>query len=344
MKQQMLDFWNFGILPEALAKERPVFTVTDLVWGEETAAVLRLCECTPRAGASDYENFYAICQAEPLLQGHPMPSRLSAFFYTCFGIKLSPTIENCDTIWARVADLLAIDPTLLFFRLAQEVCTPINVLTRKNELPRVLPQNTCPVLYANALFADKPISRKEWESNMQAVLNRFTEAGCQTVLCRLPKDFCDRRPDPFHVEEALQSDLEDTETRSLLWAQLLRFLSMECQNRGLSLMLEVDCDGREAVSCIGRIEREVGLPMLYWSTTRVDTRDAMLSFHAASTHKNKMRCALDVSAYPSRSELCEAVEALSARYPRSLLRFYSNTPLWCLPYERSRVMGEEALP
>ncbi len=340
METQMLDFWNFGILNEASMRECAVSNVTELVWGDGLAEALRLCECSPRAGASDYEVFSAICEAVPLLQGHPLSARLSAFLYTCFGIKPMPTPENCNNVWTRTADLLAVDPTVMLSRLIHAVGAPIDVMFVKNKLPRQLPYGIRPVLHANDLFAKTQTSRAVWEKEIGDVLSRYTEAGCQTVFCRLPKDFCDRRPDLFHVEEALRNRDENTETKSLLWAQLLRFLSMECQTRGLCLMLEIDRNGEEAVSCIGRVEREVGLPVLYWSAACAETRDVMLAFHATSNHKNKMRCALDVSSYPSKSELCAAVEALSARYPQALLRFYSNTPLWCLPYERSRVMGE----
>ena len=82
----------------------PLANLTELIWEERMIPLLRTCGIPERylgAQASDYERFFAVCSAAPLLKGHPMPIRLSAFLRQEMGVACSLCAQNAAQIWKK---------------------------------------------------------------------------------------------------------------------------------------------------------------------------------------------------------------------------------------------------
>ena len=322
--------YDFGRLPSDVLTGGALTNATELIWNDGVRDVLRLCGASERTvgnGASDYEKFRALCEAYPMLTGHPLQNQIASVLSACLKINTLLSPQSCDAIWQTAAQMLLDVPTTpmdIIRNMHQGAA--IRWLCEDNCLPEALPQDVEPVLYGNRLWMTTQVSRIAWEDDMRTSLDAFCNAGCRLVFVRLDEDYTDRSPDVYHVEEALKVRKKSRADMDLLCAQAVRFLASECLSRKLSIILAADCGGRDAEALLERVENEIGLPALCWTASRAETRDKLLRFHA-KPHQNTVDYALELSLYPSETERTLAIESAAARYPLGRLCFLTNLDL-----------------
>ena len=117
-----------------------------------------------------------------------------------------------------------------------------------------------------------------------------------------------------HVDMTLHNGVRAKHDLDLLYAQLVRCLSQICQTHDLTLLLRLEAAPGEVLSLLSRVDREVGLPRLVWSTPRIDTRNEMLNFSAES-HKNPIFAAISSGDYPSPAAFQSALADWATVYP-----------------------------
>lgn len=285
--------------------------ITELIGREEMRLVLRLCgtgedECGETA--SDYEMFRAFCRVTPLLSGHLLLARARAILREGFGITETPSCCTCDAIWRETADLLLQAPRAAdsFEGLLWEEGNPALLSENRVSLSSAFP--------ATLLVRTRAGSFDSWMREIESVLCDAAARGCKSIFFGLPEPYTDRRPDVYHVDQALHKPRREKPDLDLLHAQLMRVVAQLSQGLGLRMILRVECGAEDAVAVLGRVEREVGLPSLIWTTAREDVRDALVKW-SAEEHGGEIFAALTESDFPSEEARSAIVSAWATEYP-----------------------------
>ena len=287
--------------------------LTEMLWSEETERLLRLCGAEERwidARASDYERLRALAEAMPLLAGHPITARVAALLAECFSITQPLTPDTLDEIWRTTADSLLLKPIdTSDFDVTHITAEPMPIPT---QLQETIKQTDA---FSALLFArTKAKSLDGWMREIESVMHDVVRSGCKTLFFGLPEAFADRKPSIYHVDMTLHRGVQGKGDLDLLYAQLMRILAQICQEHDLTLMLRVETAPSEVINLLSRVEREVGLPRMIWSTPRTDTRAEMLNF-SAKPHQNALRAAVSRTDYPTAQAFSDALAEWATLYP-----------------------------
>ncbi len=334
MESEVLFGADMGTLPRGMG-DRPILSLNDLFWSEETAGLLRLCGIPEErldARASEFERFEAFCEALPLLAGHPYPLLVKDAVKALFGEELPLSRAEAREVWLAAADRLA--------RLSLHVRDLLpekgaRLLSGEKE-PPVLP-GVLPVLDSRCMEQTSAATLAAWEEEILSVLAAYRARGADTVFASLGAGYRFSAPDPYHVGEALKRRSRGEEERSLLTGQLLRILSAACLRDGMRLCLSIESATGDTMALLGYLRRTVGLPPLLWTTTSREIQDAMLAL-AREPGGQGMEWMLKLSHTPTEQGLREAMAEAGARYPRGRLRLLSLSDLRLSRFVRERTL------
>lgn len=295
--------------------------LTELIGRDRLIRLLRLCGaevCKTSEAASDYEMFRALCRSAEALSGHSLLARAQVILSQCFSIPEPLSIDTCDDIWHKTAEMLLMRP------LSQEMLEMTD--TPLSQAPVLSLEHKCAL---SSAFPARLFTRTRagsfdiWMREIESVLGDAAKRGCTTVWFGLPEPYTDRKPDPYHVDLVLHKPRRDNADMDLLYAQLMRSLTQICQRMGLCLFLRVECAAEDAVQLLSRVEREVGLPTLIWTTPRKDLRDALITW-SAQRHESEILAALTQSDYPEPDTLSAAIADWATVYPVGRLRLLTE--------------------
>lgn len=282
--------------------------------------------------ASDYELFRAFCHVSPDLCGHPLLVRFEHLLSNCLGTSVTLTADSCDDIWiASVKALMLSSETIVDF-VSRNTASPVRCLLASDAILHI-PSKMDVVLDGRSLLQTTATDWTAWKSEMENCFASFAAYGCHSVYFVLPADFCDVEPNPYSVGQALQS--REEKTRDLLIAQVFRFLSETCTQRGWDLILRVEAAAKDTLSLLQRTARTVGLPNAVWTAPMNETRDALIAF-SLRDHSREVRCGICLADYPSDAELRFALSAYAARYPIGRLSVFTGVHLRDVAYEYQR--------
>lgn len=237
--------------------------ITELIRNDDTRGLLRLCGVDERRigeDASDYELFSALCQAVPLLTGHPFPHALEKALQSELGVTPSLSPDNCDRIWRVCADRLYESRRQEPLTLAQTddtAWTPSAWRVKSRHL----------VLDGSTLPATRASSWSAWEAEMRTVLDGFCRQGGSIVRLAPDAQTCDEIPNLYRVEQALKA----RRYAPVLTAQVFRFLASELQKRDMMLWIDTSLCGKDIQKLLVYAESRVGLPSLIWTGTDSNT-------------------------------------------------------------------------
>lgn len=287
--------------------------ITEMLWSEDMTSLLRLCGAKEREigdEASDYEKLSALAKSMPLLAGHPITARVAVLLEGVFSISVPLTPDTVADIWHQTANQLLLSPIPKSnFDVAN--ITAEN-LTAPTDLREIIRQSDA---FSALLFArTKAKSLDGWMREIESVMHDVVRSGCKTLFFGLPEAFADRKPSIYHVDMTLHKGVQGKGDLDLLYAQLMRILAQICQTQELTLMLRVETAPSEVINLLSRVEREVGLPRIIWSTPRTDTRAEMLNF-SAKPHPNELRAAVSRTDYPTAQAFSEALAEWATVYP-----------------------------
>ena len=287
--------------------------ITELLWSDDVTGLLRLCGAEEReigASAADYEKFAALAKAMPLLAGHPMQARVEKLLVDCFAITQPLTPDTVEEIWRATAEQLLVEPIKRSdFDVASITAED---LTTPTALQQKIKQSDA---FSALLFArTRTKSLDGWMREIESVLHDVVRSGCKMLFFGLPEAFADCKPSIYHVDMTLHRGVQGKGDLDLLYAQLMRILTQYCQKHSLTLLLRVECNPDEVSSLLSRVEREVGLPHIIWSTPRTDTRDELLHF-AAKSHENPVLAAISRADYQNDDDFTQALAEWATVYP-----------------------------
>lgn len=300
----------------------PCQNIIEMIGRESVVRTLRLCgeeahECGD--SASDYEIFRALCRVMPLLSGHRLAARVSAILENSFGINSVLSPKTCDEIWISTADRLVQAPMR-----AEEIAdfSPTKIsMVEWNPAHRIACSSA---LSAKPLICTGAGSFDAWAREIERMFDDAEASGCKQIFFVLPEAYTDRRPDVYHVDLVLHKPQRDKGDIDLLHAQLMRVLAQLAQRTDMQLIVRVECGAENAVALLDRVEREVGLPTLVWTTAEVETRNALIAW-SEKPHANSVFGALTECDYPSKSALLDAVGEWAVDYPVERLRILTQS-------------------
>ena len=326
---------DYGTLPASFCRAATITNPAELLRSPEVYRLLRLCglpsrECS--AESSDYELFRSLCRALPLLTGHPVREDLCALWRELFPNIPLPSPEACDEIWRTAsAHLLACGMTAdHLLKTASCAC-----LASGSTLDR-LPSGVTPMLDGGDLLHTQANTLADWQREIACAVEKTHKRGGDTVRVCLPRHYHFEAPDRYHVEQALQRGRSTSQQKALLLSQLVRELCGICRAASMRLLVEVDCDAREAAALLEYAERTVGLPTLFWGS-HPKNADAMLDFQARERASETAWC-WRTRELPSRQELLAELDAAAARYPSGRLQIITGTHLLLSPYAQKRAL------
>lgn len=282
--------------------------LTELIRTEELCALLRLCGVGEGAltHGSDYDFLLSVSKALPLLEGHPFPQRLHGFLEEHFAITQRLTPDTAAEIWHTVADALLTRPREFPADLHSHTALSLS-------LPPLALQANAVLWRADALVNTKAVTWKDWEGELQTALEQKVESGASHILLTLTNEAAKQSPDPFHVGKSLENTAKSDDDRALLAAQLIRFFCVAAAKQGLTLVLSVRADAKNAVAFLERMERTVGLPPLT-IVMRKELSPKLLSF-ASRVHSHPVTLAIDRSRYSTDTAFEMATSVLARCYP-----------------------------
>ncbi|MBQ9784638.1 MAG: hypothetical protein IJW29_03965 [Clostridia bacterium] len=321
---------DYGTLPTEFLNIATVSNATELLWSKDLERLLRLCGIPEReidARASDYERFAALCKAFALLDGHPMQFYLKSFLRAYFPSLPMPEPETCECLWRGIADNLLANPRTPSDFLPT---APIGILLPSLEIPALPPQLT-PVLDADLLLRSQGRAYGEWRAWIAETVERFSQNGARQVRVRLARDFSFAQPNVYHVEQALK---KTTDAHDLLLCQLVRELCEVCARCSVALLLEADCDAREAASLLRYARKAVGLPRVNWCAS--GAADELLDFQADACGESMRRCLRSADALTADA-LYQTIADAATRYPLGCLCFVTAQDLRFSRFEQERI-------
>ena len=286
--------------------------VGEMLWSDEVRGVLRLCGANERMigeDSSDYERFLALAEAMPMLDGHPLKGYVASLLKDCFEIETSLDKSTCEEIWRKAAQRLLSEPIFEVGAASDmEQGKAVTVAHPSHHL-------SLTSAFSGLLFArTRAKSFDVWMREIESVVYDAVRSGCRYLFFGLPDAFCDVKPSLYHVNMTLHRGAREKGDLDLLYAQLVRCLSQVCQTHGLTLILQIETASEHIRSLMDRVEREVGLPTLIWSTPREDVRAEMLDF-SAKAHKNPIFAAIRRTDYGSDDAFSQALVAWAKCYP-----------------------------
>ncbi len=330
---------DFGFLPRAHLSERPLTNVTELLWSDEVASVLRLCGADEKvlgSASSDYEKFCALAASLPLLEGHPLQADVSDVLKKIFAITTPLSMETSEEIWKKTADIL----------FASDLSMPSAIQTLFDGetirwmcdsliLPNDLPHGFEPILNGDLFLPSDNAKRwEEWKKDADATVETFSAVGCKSASLTLQDKDVFRAPSVYHIDQILRNPQADGGDG--LWqAQMLRFLAEICRKRGWTLYLRLQCSVEYALALLKWMEQTVGLPKLIWSTSRVDVQNALFTYFEAP-HGCEQSFALCTKDTPSEIEWRDALQVCAARYPLGRICVLTCTDLRRTRSEQAR--------
>lgn len=283
--------------------------ITELIRSPEADRLLRLCnERIENTDGSDYAYFCAICHALPLLEGHPFAEYLSNLFLNALSVKTEISPKTADQIWQESAGYL--------------LAHPVNINHSKSfpkpkEILFSLQKNTDSIQISNAqnLALTKTTSWESWKKELDEVWHiRLT---CNLILLSIGDELPFKMPAVYHVDKALKEPPRPT---PILWAQVLRFLCINCQKSKKTLMLESSNQNATAlIALLDRLEAEVGLPDIILSVAGIKPFEALLSF-VEKPHQCNIRMGINASV----KEIYEILDTVRSVYPIHRLFLYQK--------------------
>ncbi len=174
---------------------------------EPATRLLRACGVDERIirGGSDYDRFAAFAAVIPLCDGHILANRMQADLRSATGLTVPLCTHTAPMFWRRWVDMYWYG--------------------KQAFVPDVVPCTACTPLSAMRLTASDvialpdPVDTAKASADLATFTHLLQKAlpvkGYATF--RLPADYGFRRPDPYHVAEALR--ISD---RDLLLTQALR--------------------------------------------------------------------------------------------------------------------------
>lgn len=287
--------------------------ITEILWSDELCGILRLCGTEEKmidASASDYDKFRAIAAAMPLLNGHPMQKKITDLLSDRFGIAVPLTLDNFETVWRISADALLMGESSDTGSLLQTEAAVSN--TNPLTLRRTVTLSSA----FSTLFLTRTAAKSfdTWMREIEGVLYDAAQKCYKRIFFGLPAAYTDRKPSVYHVDMTLRKGIKEKADYDLLYAQMVRCLSQFSQKYTRVLVLRIDCAPSEVISLLTRVEKEVGLPPLIWTTTREDVREEMIRF-SANPHRNSVTAALLRRDYASETAFSAAIADWATRYP-----------------------------
>ena len=284
-----------------------ISNITELIWNDEWAALLRICgekEAAVGASASDYERFLAICRSAHLLRGNPMLHRLSSFLTELLKHPISLSQEVAEEIWRETA---------AYFLFADDVRDLWETFEASPmEAPR---DDACPRLAASDFWNGDCLlntAASSWETWSEEICQRCDQAfedAFQGVMLTLTKGFVFSSPHPYSVERALQREERDQREQGLLLSQLFRVLAVSCLEREKTIVCRVECDPTEAIKLFSYAEGQVGLPRLIWCLEAFHAPAGLIAF-SGRYHKNSVE-----AAQPKNETTAARLQDFSGNYP-----------------------------
>ena len=285
--------------------------ITEMLWSDELQGLLRICGAQEREigdVASDYEKLCALARSMPLLKGHPITARVTAILRDCFAITKPLSADTCEEIWRVSGEALLQNP---ISQITLATDGDVSLPTAEDLFQRFKQSSA----FSALLFArTRAKSLDVWMREIESMLYDAVRSGCKMLFFGLPEAFEDRKPSIYHVNMTLHRGVQGKGDLDLLYAQLVRILAQVCQKYELALLLRVECHPDEVINLLSRVEREVGLPHIIWSTPRTDTRDELLHFSAKS-HENSVFAAVFRADYQTDDDFIKALAEWARVYP-----------------------------
>jgi len=305
---------DYGTLSSSYFGIGRITNASELLRGEELYRLLRLCGIPEKengARASDWELFRSLCRAYPLLTGHPIRTQISDFLKTHFSVFEPLNEESCARIWhTTVLDLEQRPRNAVDFLGGREVAWLCDTL----EMPSSLPDFVKPVLLGNLLLEKRDVTLKQWQNSVRNTVKVYADAGCDRIVLRVGRDFSFSSPSVYQVDRILQKRKLAGEERDLLLTQLLRELCVLCLEKGMTLVLELQCDPAPAEQLLAYVGHTVGLPKTYVSASCLQTADRLIDLMGAH-RQNPMRLAIRLGNFPSDEEVEALCRRICTRYP-----------------------------
>lgn len=332
MQKERFAF-DFYTLPRDYFKKTSLSNLTEAIRSEEMNALLRLCDVAEKdIHGSDYVYFSSVCKVFAHFVGHPLHDHIAALLKERFSLSENLSSDNCPEIWRQTADMLFESPLKALDLLPREECA---WLCDGVTLP-ALPSNVTPVLNAALLLETGKNDLAAWQAEILEVITDFSQKGCHTVLLTLPYDFAFVMPDVYHVGQALTKRNRSCVTRSLLLAQLTRFLCEKLLKTDMRLHLRVECRGGEAVALLSYVESCVGLPFFAWSAPDSRDWDALLAFVSRPMRAESRMC-LWTSDIPEKEAAISLLRLAASRYPMRRICFAANVDMRRYAQENARL-------
>ena len=300
--------------------------LTELIWDERMTSLLRLCGESERylgEQASDYERFFALCRALPLLKGHPLPLRIAAFLKNKLSISTPLKPENVEKIWKKSAKALLEDPVL------QNLQKP-NLFERKSGDDAVFLKDLflggaelarSRVIRANRFCNTRLTSCDAWQEEIKKHCLAAAKTGFFATALELPKGYTFRSPHPYRIDAILQKKKRTTQDQTLLLSQLARYLAEECISYNQAFLVRIEGDSAEAIKLFFYLKETVGLPFLLWNLPPQGDFDRLIDF-SAQLHKRPVICVLNKKDFPEPQSRRAFLRDLATRYPFGRLRVY----------------------
>lgn len=288
--------------------------ITELIRTDEICRLLRLCGADERrigAEASDYEFFSTLCDAVPLLTGHPLLHALENALKNELGVTASISPDTCCILWKTCADRL-----LQIRRFKPLTIAPFEAPDWTPPMWRV--DQTHILLEGASLLPTKACSWSEWEAEMRVTLDVFCKSGGDVVLFAPDAAVCAEVPNLYRVEQSLRHGVHTP----MLTAQVFRFLAVELQKRNMILLIDTKLCGEGVLNLLNYAERSVGLPRLIWMGADRDTCQALWAWQSCP-HGFEIRYAVN--------------KAITDRELQAIAHTYPIGRLWKLSCEPADV-------
>ena len=324
---------DYGILPSAYFEKSAITNPMEIFWSDELLALSRLCGAKEEwigERASDYDRFFSLCRALPLLEGHPTRAWIISVLEHYFNLKEVPTEETAPDAWRTLCKKLLENP------ISQKDLVSGAWLCDALSIPNSLPENITPVLNANLLLETNTQNTAAWSFEIAETVSHFAVNGCQKVVLKLQNGFEFISPSIYHVNRALTLPKKDRGAANVLTCQLMRELCIAAQKHDLLLILICDENPTAASRLLQYVKESVGLPRLCWSVREAREAHALLNF-TAQEHNTDILAALSYDGVMTTSELSAAVESWQMRYPVARLCFLTARDLRQTPFAQAHI-------
>lgn len=285
-----------------------ITNVTELIRSSELTALLRLCGAEEKAigeNSADYEYFQALCKAIPLLKGHPLIHGIHRLFAS-MNIVFSFDTLDAHLLWKQSAAFLERN----FVPMPDCICDDYSN-TKTEDFP-LTNKGSYSFTDTKGWTETQTNNWKNWERELTA---RWETIAPQNTIVCFDLPFPSSKLSLYHVENALK-----TKDKSILSAQLLRFLSSSCQKKQTTLLIKTETNSvNDLMLHLQHLEKTIGLPNLILSVYSTEVFHSLLPF-VAQKHDADIRFGVPIE----NGIPLIPLQQIAAEYPIGRLFLYQK--------------------